>query len=111
SLPGWSGDSTGSVIDLKVTQAQNVWLTLASGLEDAPHELVLTLETDGELTIGGLVISRQPPLVWPTALLLVASFVLIVRGLRDLSYLAATSAGYLQRRRGVELRPPLPHLP
>jgi hypothetical protein len=44
-------------------------------------------------------------------LLLVAAFVLIVRALRDLSYLAATSAGYLQRRRGVELTPPLPHLP
>jgi hypothetical protein len=110
-LPGWSGDGDGSVIDLKVDQAQNVWLDLASGLDDAPHELVLTLETDGELTIGGLVVSRQPPLVWPCALLLVAAFVLIVRALRDLSYLAATSAGYLQRRRGVELTPPLPHLP
>jgi hypothetical protein len=110
-LPGWSGDSNGSVIDLKVAQAQNIWLTLASGLDDGPHELVLTLETDGELTIGGLVISRQAPLVWPTALLLLTAFALIVRALRDLSYLAATSAGYLQRRRGVELRPPLPHLP
>jgi hypothetical protein len=110
-LPGWSGDANGSVIDLRIFQAQNVWLTLASGLNDGPHELVLTLETDGELTIGGIVISRQPPLVWPVALLVVVAFVLIGRALRDLSYLAATTAGYLQRRRGVELRPPLPHLP
>ena len=76
-------------------------------------ELAATGEDEllDELTIGGLVVSRQPPLVWPCALLLAAAFVLIVRALRDLSYLSATSAGYLQRRRGVELRPPLPHLP
>lgn len=110
-LPGWSGDASGSVIDLKVFQAQNVWLTLASGLGDGPHELVLTLQSDGELTIGGIVISRQPPLVWPVVLLVVAAFVLIAHALRDLAYLAATKAGYLQRRRGVELTPPLPHLP
>jgi hypothetical protein len=110
-LPGWPGDSNGSLIDLNVFQSRNVWLTLASGLDDGPHELVLTLETDGELTIGGIVISRQPPLVWPVALFAAAAFILIARALRDLSYLAAISAGYLQRRRGVELRPPLPLLP
>lgn len=111
-LPGWGGDSTGSLIDLKRFQAQSVWFTLASGLDDGPHELVLTLETPKELTIGGIVVSRQPPLVWPVALLALAAFVLVARALREASYLAATRAGYLQARRGgVELRPPLPHLP
>ncbi|MEA2527228.1 MAG: polysaccharide biosynthesis protein PslG [Thermomicrobiales bacterium] len=110
-LPGWSGDGAGSVIDLQSFQAHNVWLTLASELADRPHELVLTLDSPKALTIGGIVISREPPLVWPVALLAVAALVLLVRALRELSYLAATRAGYLQRRRGVELRPPLPHLP
>ncbi len=111
-LPGWGGDETGSLIDLESFQARNVWFTLASGLDDEPHELVLALETPSELTIGGIVISRHPPLVWPVGLLAVAAFVLIARALREVSYLAATRSGSLQARRGgIELRPPLPHLP
>jgi hypothetical protein len=50
-------------------------------------------------------------LVWPVALLTLAAFVLVAIALRDLSYLAATRAGYLQRQFGVEIRPPLPHMP
>jgi hypothetical protein len=111
-LPGWGGDSNGSLIDLQNYQARNVWLTLASGLDDGPHELVLSLETPNELTIGGIVVSRQPPLVWPVALLAVVACVLVARALREIAYLAATRSGYLQTRRGgIELRPPLPHLP
>lgn len=110
-VPGFGGDDKGSLLDLSLFQASNIWLTLASGLEDSSHELVLTLDSPGELTIGGIVVARDLPLVWPVALLTVAAFVLIAIALRELSYLAATRAGYLQRRLGVELRPPLPHMP
>lgn len=110
-VPGFGGDAKGSLLDLSIFQASNIWLTLASGLEDRSHELVLTLDSAGELTIGGIVVARDLPLVWPIALLTVAAFVLVAVALRELSYLAATRAGYLQRRSGVELRPPLPHMP
>jgi hypothetical protein len=96
---------------VRFTQAESVWFALASGLSDGPHELVLTLGGPGELTIGGVVVVREPPLVWPVALLTATAFLLIALALRETSYLAATVAGYLQRRRGIELRPPLPHLP
>ena len=112
-LPGWPSDGTASIINLRVqfSQAESVWYSLASGLADGPHELALTLGDTGELTIGGILIVREPPLVWPVALLVTTAFLLIVLALREISYVAAMRAGYLQRRRGVELRPPLPHLP
>jgi len=110
-VPGFGGDSEGSLLDLSLFQARDVWVTLASGLDDGSHELELTLETPGQLTIGGIVVARDLPLVWPVALLTVAGFLLVAAALRDVSFLAATRAGYLQRRMGVELRPPLPHMP
>jgi hypothetical protein len=110
-LPGWPSDGHASVIDLSFYQAENVWVTLASGLADAPHELRLTLGGPGQLTIGGVVIARDAPLVWPVALLAPTSLALLIIALRDVAYFAAARAGYLQRRRGVELRPPLPNLP
>jgi hypothetical protein len=110
-VPGFGGDSEGSLLDLELFQARNIWVTLASGLDDRPHELVLTLNSPGELTIGGIVVARDLPLVWPVALMTLSAFVLVASALRELSYLAATRAGYLQRRIGVELRPPLPHMP
>lgn len=110
-VPGYGGDSEGSLLNLKSFQASDIWVMLASGLDDGSHELTLTLDTPGQLTIGGVVVARDLPLVWPVALLTLVGFVLLGGALRELSYLAATRAGYLQRRSGVELRPPLPHMP
>ena len=82
-----------------------------SGLADQEHELRVTLADEGQLTIGGFIVSREPPLQWPVAVLTFAALGLLLIGLRDIVYVVARSSGWLQPRQGVELRPPLPRLP
>ncbi len=117
-LPGWESDGDATRIDLSYYRAQDVPITLASGLDDGLHVLTITLDGKGalptgaaRLTIGGLVVARDAPLMWPVVILAMTALVLLVLAFREVAYVAALRAGYLQRRRGVELRPPLPHLP
>jgi hypothetical protein len=65
----------------------------------------------GELTIGGAVVVREIPLMWPIVVLTVIGAVLVFVALRELVYAVAIAGGYLQRRRGVDLWPALPQLP
>jgi hypothetical protein len=111
NIPGWPTEDGITTIDLEYTQAQNLWVTLASGLDDGPHELRLTLGGPGQLTIGGIVVSRDRPMVWPIALLTIAALVLGIFALREIGYVVAMKAGQLQRRGDVTLQPPLPHMP
>ena len=71
---------------------------LVSDLDDTEHTLTITLKTPGELTLGGLVVEREPPFVWPVILLTVSSMLLLFLGLRSLIYLVATRSGHLRRR-------------
>ena len=98
-------------VDLRSFRAANVDVTLADGLADGAHELVLGLGGPGELTIGGLVVQRAVPLRWPIVLLVGSGLGLLFLGLREMAYTIAERTGRLQRRRGVDLWPELPSLP
>jgi hypothetical protein len=111
-FPAASGTDDASAVTLEwFLQAENVPMQLASELDDGVHHLDLTLAGPGQLTIGGLVVTREVPFVWPVVTLAVAGGSLVLFALRELVYVMAMRAGYLQRRDGVELRPPLPVLP
>jgi hypothetical protein len=58
-----------------------------------------------------LVVSRDPPLLWPVITLIAIAVGMVAMGLRDVVYVIAIHSNALQRRTGVELRPPLPRLP
>ncbi len=92
-------------------QARNVWLPLIEGLDDKTHELTLTLSEPGELAIGGVVVTRDAPHMWPVVLLVAGGGLLLFLALREILYLFAIRSGFLERRRGGELRPALPQMP
>lgn len=99
------------VINLEFAQAGDVPVRLADGLDDADHTVTLTLAEKGQLTVGGVVVSREPPLLWPVQVLVVIAVLAVVGALREMICVVALRAGLLQRRRGVEFRPPLPTMP
>lgn len=106
-LPGGAGDDGGLWSYYIAYRADDLPRRLVGGLEDTEHTLRITLKTPGELTLGGLVVEREPPFVWPVILLTVSSLILIFLGLRSLIYLVAIRSGHLWRRAdGVE--PALP---
>jgi hypothetical protein len=111
SVSGYSTVDNQSELDLYNYQAIEVPFNLASGLSDGVHQLTLTLVKDGQVTMGGAVVTRAAPNLWPVAVLTITGALLIIFAMRDLIYVIALESGYLQRRGAIELRPPLPHLP
>ena len=83
---------------------------LVSGLDDAEHVARITLMEPGELTLGGFVIERDPPFVWPVILLTVSSVLVLFLGLRSFIYLVAFRTGRLRRRLDAAT-PALPQMP
>lgn len=71
---------------------------LLSGLEDTDHVLTITLTDPGELTVGGIIVQRDAPFLWPVVLLTVGALILIFFGVRSLAYLVAVRTGHLIRR-------------
>ncbi len=110
-VSGYSTVDNQSELDLYNYQAVDLPFELASGLNDGVHQLTLKLAEDGQLTMGGAVVTRAAPNLWPVAVLTITGALLIVFAMRDFIYVIALEAGYLQRRGAIELRPPLPHLP
>ena len=110
-LDGWPKQDGAALIDLSAFQAQDLPIELANGLDDSMHTLTLSLAGPGQFTIGGLVVSREPPLLWPVIILIVIALGIVAAGLRDVIYVIALHVNVLQRRIGVDLRPPLPRLP
>ena len=86
-------------------------VVLATGLDDAVHELTLELAEEGELTVEGLVVQRDVPGMWPIYLLGGGAVAFWFAALRQAVYAVAERFGHLQRRRGVDLWPELPQLP
>lgn len=82
---------------------------LVSGLDDTEHVLRITLMAPGELTLGGLVVEREPPFVWPVILLTVSSIFVLFLGLRSFIYLVAIRTGRLLRAEAAS--PALPRMP
>jgi len=110
-LPGRPVEDGAGLIELAYFQAQDIPVLLVSGLSDDVHTLTITLSGTGQLTLGGLVVVRNPPLLWPVIVLLAVAGLLIMAAFRETIYVIAVRAGYLQRRRGIELTPQLPRMP
>lgn len=83
---------------------------LVSGLDDTAHTASITLMEPGELTLGGFVVEREPPFVWPIILLTTTSLIVLFLGLRSMIYLVAIRSGHLQRREDASV-PSLPRMP
>jgi hypothetical protein len=97
-------------VDLRSFQASNQDVTIADGLPEGPHTIVMELSAPGELTVGGLIIERSVPLRWTAILLVGGGILLLFFGLRQAIFTLAERSGRLQRRRGVDLWPEFPHV-
>lgn len=109
-VPGGGGND-GLAWNLGSFVTSDLPQTLVSGLDNERHRLTIELVSEGELTLGGLVVVRQEPFLWPIILLAVGAAVAIFLAVRSLLYLVAVRSGQLQRRTGVDLWPQLPQLP
>ncbi len=85
--------------------------TLVDGLEDSRHTMTVTLASEGDLTLGGVEITRDAPFVWPIILMTVGSMISLFFALRSIAYLFATRAGHLRRKTGPDPGPQLPRMP
>lgn len=109
-IPGGGGDS-GDEWDLSFYSATNdLPRELVSGLDDERHDVTITLVSRGELTLGGMVVERDAPFVWPVILMTAGAILMLFFALRSVAYLVAVRAGHL-RRRDDDLSPPLPTMP
>ncbi len=87
---------------LQTLQAFNAPLELVSGLDYELHELTLTLASEGELTIGGAVVDRDHPSLWPVALITLAAVAILFIAIRDVVYVVARKTGHLRRTRSAD---------
>jgi hypothetical protein len=85
--------------------------TLVDGLEDTRHTMTITLVSEGELTLGGIEITRDAPFVWPIILMTVGAIISLFFALRSIAFLFATRAGHLRRKHGPDPGPQLPRMP
>ena len=110
-LPDWGNDDGASTIDLTYYQAQDIAVSLASNLEDGVHKLSFTMSEPGQLTIGGAVVSRDPPLRWPVVVALFTALAMTILALREIAMVAAERGGLMRRRNEALQGPQLPSLP
>lgn len=109
-IPGGGGES-GDEWDLSVfSRTSDLPRELVTGLEDERHTITITLASPGELTLGGMVVERDAPFVWPVILMTIGALIMIFYALRSFAYLVAIRAGHL-RRRDDDVSPPLPRMP
>jgi hypothetical protein len=105
-------NSSGSVfLTYRLADAFEDSVELASGLDEGAHTVTIGLEGQGEVVIGGYLVSRERPMIWPIAVLVAAGLVGLFLGLRSLAFLAAERAGVIQPRQATAERTPLPALP
>lgn len=110
-VPGGAGE-TGDEWDLSLfTQTSDLPRELVTGLEDERHTITITLASSGELTLGGMVVKREAPFVWPVILMTAGALIMIFFALRSFAYLMAIRAGHLRRHEDSVLAPPLPRMP
>lgn len=98
-------------IDLGAFQAADITLPIANGLPDTRHEFSVELTSPGNFTIGGVLVERAIPLIWPVVMLVGAGVALLAIGLRGIFAGIAVRAGRLTRRRPGERQIDLPVLP
>ncbi len=83
---------------------------LFTNLEEKNHVVTISLATPGQLTLGGMVVERQPPFVWPIMMITASGIVVLLIGIRSFIYLVAIRAGHLTRWEHVS-SPELPRMP
>ncbi len=106
-VPG-GGGADGTQWDLSLYgDTQDYPRTLVDGLDDSTHTITITLASEGELTLGGIQVTRDAPFVWPIVLMTVASIISLFVGLRSLASLVAVRSGHLRRRSWALVDPPL----
>jgi hypothetical protein len=110
-LPDWPETGGKSEIDLQFFQAEDITVPLVTGLGDGTHEVELELASTGKMTIGGMVVSRDPPLRWPVVLALVSALVLIGTAVRDIVLYLGRFSGSIRTVDEQESTPRLPSLP
>lgn len=110
-LPNWPAEDGKSVIDLEFFTAQDIDVSLVSGLDIGVHQLVLELSSEGSMTVGGMVVSRDPPLRWPVVLALVSALTLIFLAVRDLVLYLGRFSSVIRQVDEQDSSPRLPTLP
>jgi hypothetical protein len=110
-LPDWPVEDGNAEIHLEYFQAEDITVPLVSGLDDGTHVVALELASTGKLTIGGMVVSRDPPLRWPVVLALVSALVLIGVAVRDIVIYLGRFSGSIRTVDEPEATPRLPRLP
>lgn len=95
---------------LYLYQTDDLPRRLLSNLDDSEHLVRMTLMEQGDLTLGGLVVEREPPFTWPVILLTVTAVGVLFLGVRSFIYLVAIRSGHIARREDVA-SPSLPLMP
>ncbi|MBA3379400.1 MAG: hypothetical protein H0T93_11010 [Chloroflexia bacterium] len=111
TISGGAGE-TGDVWDLSLfSETEDFPRMLVEGLEDTRHTMTITLVSDGELTLGGIEVTRDAPFVWPIILMTVGAIISLFFALLAIAFLFATRAGHLRRASGPDPGPQLPRMP
>ncbi|MDQ4045024.1 MAG: beta-galactosidase [Chloroflexota bacterium] len=95
-LEGGAGES-GEEWDLTWSSTEDIPVDLVSGLDYGEHTLTIRLAEEGSLTLGGIVIERQQPFVWPVVMLTAGALVSLFFGIRSIAVLIARHSGFLAR--------------
>ncbi len=83
--------------DLTWITTSDIPVDLVSGLDYGEHTLTIRLAREGSLTIGGIVVEREQPFVWPVVLLTAGSLISLFYGIRSLVMLIGRRSGVLPR--------------
>jgi hypothetical protein len=106
------GDLSGQVfLTYRVSDAFEAPVELATGLDEGLHTVTISLVGDGEIVIGGFLVDRERPMIWPIAVLVAAGLVALFLGLRSLVFLAAEHVGLVSPRNSSPGATPLPSMP
>jgi len=108
-IPGGDGES-GDEWDMSWFETLDLSTDLVSGLDYGEHELTIRLVSEGTLTLGGLIVERDQPFVWPIILLTVGALIAMFFGIRSMIMLVGRRSGHLPRA-DEDPWPALPSMP
>jgi hypothetical protein len=109
-VSGGAGES-GDEWDLFGPTTVDTPIKLVSGLGYGEHTLTIRLSQEGSLTLGGIVIARKQPFVWPVVLITAGALIALFFGIRSLVMLVGRRSGFLPRPDDEEAWPALPRMP